>query len=277
VDCYRGQARQGSGRRCAPPLIAGFERPLYSGTDFHLQGNPSAMAIVSGYHDPTGNREHNRELAKQRALGVRDHLIGKGIGEARIELAKPIETMRRADEPLEKTRRRVLREEFSGAMNYPMVISRRLVVAALVIGAPSAMSQGNSPMTQVASGTFSVEMKPQGEPNAVDGVSLGRMSLNKKFEGDLQGTGQGEMLTALTPIKDSAGYVAIERFTGTVHGRSGSFVFQHSGTMNQGAQQLSIAVVPGSGTGALLGITGTFRLNIVDGKHLYEFEYTLPQ
>jgi hypothetical protein len=121
-------------------------------------------------------------------------------------------------------------------------------MAALIIGASSSLAQGNSRMTQIARGTFSVDMKPQSEPNAVDGVSLGRMSLNKKFEGELQGAGQGEMLTALTPIKGSAGYVAIERFTGTVHGRSGSFVFQHSGTMNQGAQQLSIAVVPGSGT-----------------------------
>jgi hypothetical protein len=162
-------------------------------------------------------------------------------------------------------------------MNNLLCASRRLLMAALIIGASSSLAQGNSRMTQIARGTFSVDMKPQSEPNAVDGVSLGRMSLNKKFEGELQGAGQGEMLTALTPIKGSAGYVAIERFTGTVHGRSGSFVFQHSGTMNQGAQQLSIAVVPGSGTGELLGIAGAFRLNIVDGKHLYEFEYTLPQ
>lgn len=132
-------------------------------------------------------------------------------------------------------------------------------------------------MTRIARGTFSVEMKPHSAPEPVDGVSLGRMSLDKKFEGELEGTGQGEMLTALTPIKGSAGYVAIERFTGTLHGRSGSFVFQHSGTMNQGVPQLSIAVVPDSGTEALLGIAGTFTLNIVDGQHLYEFEYTLPR
>lgn len=89
-------------------------------------------------------------------------------------------------------------------------------------------------------------------------------------------TGQGEMLTALTPEKGSAGYVAIERVTGTLHGRNGSFVFQHSGTMDRGAQQLSIGAVPGSGTGALAGIQGSFRLRIVDGQHLYEFDYTLP-
>lgn len=132
-------------------------------------------------------------------------------------------------------------------------------------------------MSAVAKGTFTVEMKPQAEPSTVEGVALGRMSLDKRFEGDLSGTGKGEMLTALTPVKGSAGYVAIERVSGTLHGRAGSFVFQHRGTMDQGAQQLSITVVPGSGTGALVGITGTFKLNIVDGKHNYEFEYSLPE
>ena len=131
-------------------------------------------------------------------------------------------------------------------------------------------------MSAIAKGSFSVELKPQAEPSAADGVSLGRMSLDKKFEGDLIAVGKGEMLTALTPVKGSAGYVAIERVTGTLHGRSGSFVFQHTGTMNQGAQQLSISVVPGSGTGVLAGITGTLELSIVEGKHFYEFEYALP-
>lgn len=128
-----------------------------------------------------------------------------------------------------------------------------------------------------AQGSFSVEMKPAGEPNAVDGVSLARMSLAKKFEGELVGTGQGEMLTAITPIKGSAGYVAIERVDGVLGGRKGSFVLQHSGSMNEGAQSLSIGIVPGSGTGELRGILGTFKLTIANGKHLYTLEYTLPQ
>ena len=132
-------------------------------------------------------------------------------------------------------------------------------------------------MPVIAKGTFSVEMTPQGEPDVAEGVSLARMRLDKRFEGDLVGVGLGEMLTALTPIKGSAGYVAIERVSGSLNGRSGSFVFQHSGRMNQGAQQLSIAVVPGSGTGALTGIEGAFKINIVEGKHFYEFEYTLPE
>jgi len=131
-------------------------------------------------------------------------------------------------------------------------------------------------MSAVAKGSFTVEMKPQSEGGAADGVNLGRMSLDKCFEGDLVGTSKGEMLTALTPIKGSAGYVAIERVTGTLRGRTGSFVFQHSGSMNRGAQQLSITVVPDSGTGELAGISGTFKLNIAEGKHYYEFEYSLP-
>ena len=129
--------------------------------------------------------------------------------------------------------------------------------------------------TTVAKGSFTVDMKPQGEPAAADGVSLGRLSLEKRFEGDLQATSRGEMLTAMTAVQGSAGYVAIERVTGTLHGRQGSFVFQHTGTMTRGAQQLSITVVPDSGTGDLAGLEGTFRLQIVDGQHLYEFDYRL--
>jgi Protein of unknown function (DUF3224) len=131
-------------------------------------------------------------------------------------------------------------------------------------------------MATIAKGTFEVEMKPQSDAAVRDGVSLGRMSLDKTFEGDLVATGKGEMLTALTPVKGSAGYVAIERVTGSLNGRNGSFVFQHSGSMDGGAQQLSITVVPGSGTGELIGISGAFRLEIAGGKHFYEFEYALP-
>lgn len=132
-------------------------------------------------------------------------------------------------------------------------------------------------MKNSATGTFEVSMKPQSVAEEATGVSLGRMSLDKQFAGDLVAVGKGEMLTAVTKTKGSAGYVAIERVTGTLHGRKGSFVFQHSGTMNRGAQELSIAVVPDSGTEELTGIAGKFTINIADGKHLYEFEYSLPQ
>jgi hypothetical protein len=150
--------------------------------------------------------------------------------------------------------------------------------AILSITSPhGASAQGTHRMAAVAKGSFNVEMKPQSPSGATDGVSLGRMSLDKRFEGDLVATGQGEMLTALTPVKGSAGYVAIERVSGTLHGRIGGFVLQHTGTMSRGAQQLSITVVPDSGTGALAGIAGTFKIDIVEGKHLYAFEYSLPQ
>lgn len=132
-------------------------------------------------------------------------------------------------------------------------------------------------MTSIAKGSFQVQMKPQGEADTHDGVNLGHMSLDKVFEGELAAVGKGSMLTAMTAMKGSAGYVAIERVSGTLHGKKGSFVFQHSGSMNRGAQQLSITVVADSGTGELAGIEGLFKLNILDGKHFYEFEYSLPQ
>ena len=131
-------------------------------------------------------------------------------------------------------------------------------------------------MPIVARGSFTVELVPQAEQHTVDGVSLGRMSIAKQFVGDLEGLGSGEMLSARAPVEGSAGYVAIERVTGTLHGKAGSFVLQHSGTMHAGDQQLSITIVPVSGTGSLTGLAGSLTLNIVDGRHDYELEYTLP-
>lgn len=131
-------------------------------------------------------------------------------------------------------------------------------------------------MNYQARGTFEVNVKPVGEPDAASGVTLGRMSLDKQFHGDLAAIGKGEMLTALTGVDGSAGYVAIERVTGTLNGRQGSFVFQHAGLMNRGDQQLSISVVPDSGTEQLTGLSGAFSLNVTDGQHFYSFEYTLP-
>ena len=106
---------------------------------------------------------------------------------------------------------------------------------------------------------------------------LGRLILDKQYHGDLEATGKGQMLTAGTEVKGSAAYVAIERVTGTLKGHTGSFVLQHSGTMTQGAGQLVITIVPDSGTGELKGITGKMTIHIApDGKHSYDFEYTLP-
>ena len=131
-------------------------------------------------------------------------------------------------------------------------------------------------MTQRATGSFAVTMKPQSTSEAPPGAALGRLSLDKTFDGDLVGVGKGEMLTAMTETPGSAGYVAIERVTGALHGRRGSFVFQHSGTMDRGSKSLSVTVVPDSGTEQLTGIAGRFAIEIADGQHRYEFDYALP-
>jgi len=127
-----------------------------------------------------------------------------------------------------------------------------------------------------AAGPFDVTVTPQGQPGVQDGVTTGRMAIDKRYHGELEGSGVGEMLSAMTATEGSAGYVAIERVTGTLQGKSGSFVVQHSGTMARGAQALSINVVPDSGTGELAGIAGTMRIRIEESKHYYEFDYILP-
>ena len=131
-------------------------------------------------------------------------------------------------------------------------------------------------MTERATGIFEVALTPQGEPDAAPGAALGRMSIDKQFHGDLVAVGKDEMLTAMTGVDGSASYVAIERVTGTLNGRKGSFALQHTGSANRGAQQLAITVVPDSGADQLIGIMGELSLNIADGKHFYTFEYSLP-
>jgi hypothetical protein len=141
--------------------------------------------------------------------------------------------------------------------------------------APAAASvQKEASMTTHASGPFEVKLVPQKDQDAAP--SIGRMTLNKQFHGDLEGTSAGQMLTAGSAEKSGA-YVAIEKVTGTLKGRSGTFVLQHSGTMTRGTPQLSITVVPDSGTGQLTGLAGKMTINIApDGKHSYDFEYSLP-
>ncbi len=103
------------------------------------------------------------------------------------------------------------------------------------------------------------------------------MSIDKEYQGDLAGTGKGQMLTALTNVKGSAAYVAIERVTGTLRARRGSFVLVHRGVMTGGDQQLALTVVPDSGTDQLVGLAGRMQIRIEDGRHFYEFDYTLPR
>jgi Protein of unknown function (DUF3224) len=128
-------------------------------------------------------------------------------------------------------------------------------------------------MTTHASGSFDVKLNPLDAYNKTEGANLARMSIDKQFHGDLEAISKGEMLSAMTEVKGSAGYVAIEKVTGTLDGRSGSFVLQHNATMTRGVPYMNIVVVPDSGTGELAGLAGKMTIIIVDGKHSYEFEY----
>jgi hypothetical protein len=129
-------------------------------------------------------------------------------------------------------------------------------------------------MTEHASGTFEVKLMPQTPADPSSESAVGRLLIDKQFHGDLDATSKGEMLAVSTSVKGSAGYVAMEVVTGTLQGRIGTFALQHSGTMTRGTPQLSVTVVPDSGTGELVGIAGQMTIKIADGKHSYDFAYT---
>lgn len=131
-------------------------------------------------------------------------------------------------------------------------------------------------MSTRAIGNFDVKLHPQPLSDPTADATLGRLSIDKQFRGDLTGTGKGEMLSAGTSRKGSAAYVAIERVSGILHGRTGTFVLQHTGTMTRGEPQLSVTVVPDSGTAQLTGLTGRMAISIDGGKHSYDFDYTVP-
>ena len=125
-------------------------------------------------------------------------------------------------------------------------------------------------------GEFQVKLQPMDSyAKGEEGINLGRLSIDKTFSGALNATSKGEMLSALTPTKGSAGYVAIEQVTGSLSGKNGSFVLQHFGTMNRGKDHLVLEVVPDSGSGELTGLSGNMLIKVEGGKHLYEFEYEL--
>jgi hypothetical protein len=159
-----------------------------------------------------------------------------------------------------------------------VVVAVVCVYLVLVLPAP-AQSANPSPkealVTSHATGPFDVKVTPQDDKS--EDPLLGRMRLDKQYHGDLEASGKGQMLTAGTSVKGSGAYVAIEKVTGTLHGRTGSFALQHSGTMTQGVPLMTVAVVPDSGTGQLAGIAGKMTINIADGKHSYDLEYTLPK
>ncbi|HVM91272.1 MAG TPA: DUF3224 domain-containing protein [Terriglobales bacterium] len=168
----------------------------------------------------------------------------------------------------------------------------RVVAAAALCVAPaippdkmSAQSAQSDPaqqgkiMTKKASCTFDVKVIPQKPDNKeAEAGNFQRMSLDKQFHGDLAATSKGEMIGVMGEVKGSGGYVAMERVTGTLDGRKGTFALQHSGTMTIGVPKMTVTVVPDSGTGELTGLTGSLTIRIeAGGKHFYEFEYTLPQ
>jgi len=149
------------------------------------------------------------------------------------------------------------------------------LTAPAVAQTPSASKKEDS-LANHATGPFDVLVTRQDDKG--DDANLGRFMLDKQYRGELQGTGKGQMLTAGTAVKGSGAYVAIEKFTGTLNGHAGSFVLQHSGTMTQNTPQLTITIVPDSGTDELKGIKGKMTINVApDGKHSYDLEYTLAK
>jgi hypothetical protein len=132
-------------------------------------------------------------------------------------------------------------------------------------------------VTYRATGPFDVNLTPQAPDDDAEEVVLTRLTIGKQFHGDLEATSKGQMLAAGTETKGSAGYVAIEKITGKLGEREGSFHLQHSGTMNRGAPSLTITVVPDSGVGQLAGLSGSMKIDIIEGKHSYDFEYTFSE
>jgi hypothetical protein len=155
------------------------------------------------------------------------------------------------------------------------VLAVVLILAAFAtttVSRTSSPTQTGAPMH--AKGTFDVKLTPQ--TDSLD-PTLGRMTIEKQIHGDLEAKSVGQMLTVATDVKGSGTYVAVERVTGKLNGRSGSFAMHHTGIMIQGTPQLEIKIVPDSGTGELAGISGTFTLTITNGQHLYDLEYSLRQ
>ena len=140
----------------------------------------------------------------------------------------------------------------------------------------AAMEKKDTHIVMHAAGTFDVKNSPLPPEEAAGGAAIGRFALDKEFHGDLEGKSKGQMLAGGDPSTGTAGYVAMEYVTGTLHGRSGSFAMQHIGTMSGGKFDLKVMAVPGSGKGELAGIDGTMKIVIAGGKHSYEFDYTLP-
>jgi Protein of unknown function (DUF3224) len=164
-------------------------------------------------------------------------------------------------------------------MKKVFMVARLAISVGLVFGLivhTKAVEKGSA-MTAHAQGAFDVKVTPQPPEDKSEGLTLGRMLLDKQFHGGLEAVSHGQMLTGMTAVQGSGAYVAIERVTGTLNGRHGSFILHHLGIMVRGAPQLNVTVVPDSGTGELVGLEGTMTIVIADGKHNYDFAYSLPE
>lgn len=158
-----------------------------------------------------------------------------------------------------------------------MIIKRLAGIFALLAFIGHAEAHiGTKEKTMQASGQFDVKLTPQPPAPGLEPTGLGRMTIDKQFDGDLVAHSLGEMLAFRTAVSGSAGYVAMERVEGSLNGHKGSFVLQHSGTMNRGASSLVLTVVPDSGAGELMGLTGAMTIELTSGKHYYHFDYFLP-
>jgi hypothetical protein len=161
------------------------------------------------------------------------------------------------------------------AIGLLLVVSNQAFSRPPHLPAQSAVAKG-APVSH-AKGTFEVKITPQTPDGKFEDATMGRMTIDKQIHGDIEGSSKGQMLTGMTEVKGSAGYVAMEKVTCQLKGRSGTFLLQHTATMAREVPSLSVTVVPDSGTGELLGITGKFNIIITEGKHSYDFEYTLPE
>jgi hypothetical protein len=162
------------------------------------------------------------------------------------------------------------------ALAFALSATAGIAVAGNNASVPTAHGQGAT-MNQHARGPFDVKLAAQKPDNPqAEGAAIGRMSIDKQFHGELEATSQGEMIALRTEVANSGGYVALERVTGTLHGRKGSFALQHSSTMTRGVPMQNIQVVPDSGTGELVGLTGSMTIIIAEGgAHSYVFDYAL--
>ncbi len=157
-----------------------------------------------------------------------------------------------------------------------MALMTGTAIQAQIGNESAALEHKGETIMRNATGTFDIQLTPQPSSGQASTPVVNRLTINKHFTGDLEASSTGEMLSVTTEVKGSAGYVAIELVNGSLSGRSGTFVLQHSGLMDRGNPQATIAIVPDSGTGGFIGLKGTMAIRMEAGKHFYDLKYSLP-